>query len=66
MNCSIVTCAHQFTAVVKVAVPFTGIPEAQRTARARLAAILPSLATGPLGSSCTRWAPPAGCRWKSA
>jgi hypothetical protein len=45
---------------VRASVPFAKIPEAQRSARARLGAVLPTLEARPLGRSCTRWTPPAG------
>ena len=60
MRCRIVTVERQLTAVVKARVPFAGIPQAQRAARARIAAGLPSLDTGALGLACTRWLPPSG------
>jgi hypothetical protein len=60
MSCRIVTVERQLTAVVKAKVPFAGIPQAQRAARARLDAELPSLDTGALGLTCTRWRPPQG------
>jgi hypothetical protein len=58
--CSIVTVERQPTAVVKAKVPFAGIPQPQRAARARIDAGLPSLDTGALGLTCTRWLPPQG------
>src|SRR3990167_5264997 len=60
MSCRIVTVERQLTAVVKAKVPFAEIPQAQRSARARLDAELPSLDTGTLGLTCTRWLPPQG------
>lgn len=60
MSCKIVTVERQLTAVVKAKVPFAEIPQAQRAARARLDAGLPSLDTGALGLACTRWLPPQG------
>jgi effector-binding domain-containing protein len=60
MSCRIVTVERQLTAVVKAKVPFAEIPQAQRSARARLDAELPSLDTGALGLTCTRWLPPQG------
>jgi len=59
MTPSIVTTRRQLTAVIKVASPFDRIAHTQRTARATLAAALPSLKTGALGHTCTRWTPPA-------
>ena len=60
MTCRIVTTERQLTAVVKAASPFDRMPETQRTARAALAAALPSLAAGPVGRTCTRWTRPTG------
>jgi hypothetical protein len=60
MTCRIVATERQLTAVIKAASPFDKIPEAQRTARATLAAALPSLDAGPLGRTCTRWTRPTG------
>jgi len=57
---SVVTVERQFTAVVKATVPFAGIPQAQRSARARIDAGLPSLDAGTVGLACTRWVPPQG------
>ena len=59
MSCSIVTTERQFTAVIKAKVPFTGIPDAQRSARATLAAALASLDAGAVGSGITRFRTPA-------
>jgi hypothetical protein len=59
MTCSIVTTDRQLTAVVAMASPFAEIPSSQRTARATLAAALPSLDVGTHGRTCTRWTPPA-------
>jgi hypothetical protein len=58
-GCSIVAVERQLTAVVKTAVPFAGIPQAQRSARAAVGAILPSLDVGAVGASCTRFRTPA-------
>ncbi|TAJ35489.1 MAG: AraC family transcriptional regulator [Reyranella sp.] len=60
MSCRIVTVERQLTAVVKAKVPFAEIPQAQRAARAAIDAGLPSLDTGALGLTCTRWLPPQG------
>src|SRR5688572_29569589 len=60
MDCKIVTVERQLTAVVTAKVPFAEIPQAQRAARARIEAGLPSLDTGALGLTCTRWLPPEG------
>jgi hypothetical protein len=58
--CSIVPVNRQLTAVIRAEAAFAQLPEVQRTARATLAALLPSLDTGALGPTCTRWTPPAG------
>ena len=58
--CSIVTVERQHTAVVRAKVPFAQIPQAQRAARAAIDAGLPSLETGELGLTVTRWLPPSG------
>src|SRR3954470_7646428 len=60
MDCKIVTVDRQPTVVVKAKVPFAEIPHAQRSARAKVAAALPSLDTGALGMGCTRWLAPQG------
>ncbi len=49
--CTIVTVERRLTAVINTA---------QRTARAKLAAILLSLDAGAAGPTCTRWTPPVG------
>jgi hypothetical protein len=59
MTCSIVTTERLLTAVIKAKVPFAGIPDAQRSARGTLAATLPSLDVGAVGSSITRFRTPA-------
>lgn len=59
-TCSIVAVERQPTVVVKAKVPFAEIPQAQRAARAKIDAGLPSLDTGALGLTCTRWLPPQG------
>lgn len=60
MACRIVTTERRLTAVIKAASPFDRIAETQRTARTTLASVLPSLDTGPLGLTCTRWMRPTG------
>src|SRR5690349_15875170 len=60
MTCCVVTTERQLTAVIRAAPPFDRIPEVQRAARATLAAALPSLETGALGPTCTRWTRPSG------
>jgi effector-binding domain-containing protein len=59
MACSIVTVDRQLTAVVKAKVPFPEIPDAQRSARAKIDAALSSLDAGPLGRPLTRFRTPA-------
>lgn len=58
MDCSIVTVERQLTAVIKTKVPFDKIPEAQHSARTRLAGVLPSLDIGTPGAGCTRFLTP--------
>lgn len=58
-SCRIVTVERHLTAVVRADVPFGEIPQAQRSARTTIDAILPSLDVGALGRTCTRWTPPA-------
>ena len=58
MTCSIVTVDRQLTAVVKATVPFAEIGNAQRSARAAVDAVLPSLDAGPLGRPLTRFRTP--------
>ena len=60
MTCSVVTVERQLTAVIKAASPFDKLPETQRTARATLASVLPSLSAEPIGPTCTRWTRPTG------
>jgi effector-binding domain-containing protein len=60
MSCKIVTVERQLTAVVRAESPFDGIPQAQRSARATLAAALPSLGAGSIGAAITRWTRPTG------
>jgi effector-binding domain-containing protein len=57
-DCTIVTVERRPTAVIRVEAVFAELPQVQRTARAKLAELLPSLDTGPLGPTCTRWTPP--------
>jgi len=58
--CSIVTVERRLTAVIRAEAPFADLPATQRAARAKLAALLPSLDAGAAGPTCTRWTPPAG------
>jgi hypothetical protein len=58
----IVTVARRLTAVVKVDVPMAEIPQAERAARAALAAAKPSLDAGPLGDAFTLWRRPVNGR----
>src|SRR5215510_7366059 len=59
MTCSIVTVDRQLTAVVKAKVPFPEIPNAQRSARAKIDAALSSLDAGAVGRPLTRFRTPA-------
>jgi len=59
MTCSIVTTERRLTAVIKAKVPFPGIPDAQRSARAKIAEALQSLDAGAVGSGITRFRTPA-------
>lgn len=61
-TCSIVTVERQLTAIVKASVPFAEIPGAQRSARAKVGATLPSLEAGPVGRPLTRFRTPADSR----
>ena len=51
----IVTVARQPTAVVKTPTPMNKIPDAERSARAKLAEHIAKLAVGTLGKSFTLW-----------
>jgi len=55
---AIVTVERKLTAVVKTRVPMNRIPDAERSARAKLDATLPALDVGRLGASFTLWRPP--------
>jgi len=57
-ECTIVTVERRLAAVVNAKVPMAEIPQAERTARAKLDAALPSLDVGPLGHAFTLWRPP--------
>lgn len=57
--CRIVRVERQFTAVVRASVAFAEIPDAQRVARAKIDATLPSLEAGPIGRRLTRFRTPA-------
>jgi len=59
-DCMIVTVERRPTAIIRAEAVFAELPQIQRTARARLGAVLPSLDAGPLGAACTRWTPPVG------
>ena len=54
-TCSIVTVERRPTAVIKAEAAFARLPEVQRTARATLARLLPSLDAGKAGAECKRW-----------
>src|SRR5262245_30256739 len=59
-SCSIVTVERRPTAVIRAEAAFADLPAVQRSARARLAKVLPSFDAGPPGPTCTRWTPPVG------
>lgn len=59
MSCSIVTTERRLTAVIRATVPFAEIPDAQRSARAKIAAILRALDAGTVGRGITRFRTPA-------
>jgi hypothetical protein len=50
---SVVAVEQQHTAVVKATVALADLPNAERSARARIAHALPNLKTGPVGESFT-------------
>ena len=54
-SCSVVAFERRPTAVIRAEAAFAKLPEVQRTARARLAKVLPSLDAGAAGPDCTRW-----------
>jgi effector-binding domain-containing protein len=60
--CSIVTVERQLTAIVRASVPFAEIPTAQRSARAKVGAALPTLEAGPVGRAHTRFRTTANSR----
>src|SRR6266478_3611520 len=59
-TCTVVAVERRPTAVIKAEAAFAELPAVQRSARAKLAAILPSLDAGAPGPTCTRWTPPVG------
>lgn len=61
-TCSTVSVERQLTAIVKASVPFAGIPDAQRAARAKVDAALASLEAGSIGRPLTRFRTPADGR----
>jgi hypothetical protein len=61
-ECTIVTVERQLTAVVKAKVAMAEIPQAERSARAKLDAAVRSLDVGPLGPTFTLWRPPTDGR----
>jgi effector-binding domain-containing protein len=61
-ECTIVTVERQLTAVIKAKVPMAEIPQAERSARAKLDAAVRSLDVGPLGQTFTLWRPPTDGR----
>jgi hypothetical protein len=54
-SCRIVIVERRPTAVIKAEAAFAKLPEVQRTARGKLAKVLPSLYAGAAGPDCTRW-----------
>ena len=58
--CTIVIVERRPTAIIRADAAFAELPQTQRTVRARLGAVLPSLNAGPVGAACTRWTPPVG------
>ena len=58
--CTIVIVERRPTAIIRADAAFAELPQTQRTVRARLGAVLPSLDAGPVGAACTRWTPPVG------
>jgi len=61
-ECTIVTVERQLAAIVKARVPMAEIPQAERSARAKLDAAVRSLDVGPLGQAFTLWRPPTDGR----
>jgi effector-binding domain-containing protein len=59
-SCTIVTVERQPTAIIRAEATFAELPQVQRTARAKLAAVASALDAGPAGAACTRWTPPVG------
>jgi effector-binding domain-containing protein len=57
IECKIVMVQPQPTAVVAVTVPMTELMQAQKTARAKIAAALPTLNAGVDRYGCTLWRP---------
>jgi effector-binding domain-containing protein len=57
-ECTIVTVQQQLTAVVKAKVPMAEIPQAERSARAKLDTAIRALDVEPLGPAFTLWRPP--------
>jgi hypothetical protein len=57
---SIVSVERQPTAVVKAHVAFADLPSTERSARAKLASVLPQLKIGPIGDSFTLSRMPSG------
>jgi effector-binding domain-containing protein len=54
----ILTVERQLTAVIPARVCMDKMPETQRSLRFKLAAVLPALGAGPIGSTFTLWRPP--------
>jgi hypothetical protein len=58
-ECCIIAVERQHLAVIKANVPIRDIPQAERSARAKLKTLLPSLNAGTIGHELTLWRPPA-------
>ena len=56
-DCRRVAVERQLTAVVKVEAPMNALPEAQRAARRKISAVLPTLEAGAVGNGITLWRP---------
>jgi effector-binding domain-containing protein len=61
-ECTIVTVERRPTAVIRAQVPMAEIPQAERSARAKLDAAVRSLDVRPLGQTFTLWRPPTDGR----
>ena len=57
--CAVVAVESRPTAVVKIQAPMNALPQAHRSSRAKLAAVLPGLDAGVVGRSLALWSPPS-------